>query len=83
MKESYRPCNGEEGFWFEQKFCDNCKKYDEEMGCDILLAVMCHYKSEPEYPKEFIYNENNNPWCTAFEEIPGSNFYKFGESLWG
>lgn len=69
---SYRPSNGTEGMFFTGKFCDNCihEKFSHtgnmgDLCCDILSNTMCFDQSDPEYPKEWIYDENGKPTCTA------------------
>lgn len=64
----YRPSNGTEGEIFQEQFCYQCKNDSEEEGCDILLRSMVHQINEPEYPTEWIYDENKQPVCTAFEK---------------
>jgi hypothetical protein len=72
--KSYQPSNGTEGWFFECKFCDNCTKDKQrhtndtnDPSCEILLSAMCFDINEPEYPKEWIYNDKNEPTCTAFK----------------
>lgn len=62
----YRPSNGTEGMIFMEKFCDKCKKNNTGDGCKILADSLCFEVNEPEYPKEWVYDENNKPTCTSF-----------------
>lgn len=50
----YRPSNGTEGMIFMDKFCD------------IISNTMAYDINDPEYPKEWIYNEKNEPVCTKW-----------------
>jgi len=70
----YKPYSGEEGRAFEAQFCEQCKrdqKYWETMdgsdGCQIHTLALCFDPKDPEFPKEWIY-QNGKPLCTAFEE---------------
>jgi hypothetical protein len=66
--KTYEPSNGSEGSAFMSHFCENCI-FDEESDCEIIAASMIFKSNEPEYPKEFVYNENGNPSCTAFQQL--------------
>lgn len=73
--KKYCPSNGTEGMMFMAKFCDQCAKekfthtqQDGDKKCDILTATMVHGILDDEYPKEWVYNENNVPVCTAFKK---------------
>lgn len=67
MSSSYRPSNGTEGMIFEEKFCEQCKLY-ENGGCIIWFNAGLYEINEPEYPKEWVYDAENKPTCTAFEK---------------
>ena len=66
---SYRPSNGTEGMSFIESWCAQCihDNPDENSPkkCEILTATMFFYPTDPEYPKEWIY-QDNEPVCTAF-----------------
>jgi hypothetical protein len=65
----YRPSCGTEGMDFAEIFCDRCiKDQDEDDPCTIYTNTMVFMQNEPEYPKEWIYDEQEQPTCTAFEE---------------
>jgi hypothetical protein len=62
---------------FMDRFCDRCEKdaryretTDGEDGCPIAAASMLYEVGDPEYPKEWIVDDDglSNPRCTAFEE---------------
>ena len=62
----YRPSNGTEGMIFMDKFCDQCV-YDLSENCDILADTFCYDVDDPEYPEEWICDEDlQNPRCTKF-----------------
>lgn len=69
----YRPSNGTEGMIFEEKFCNRCKlqaddTLAEDRGyCEILTNSMLYEIGDPEYPKEWVYNDEGWGRCTAFQ----------------
>jgi hypothetical protein len=69
MANSYRPSNGTEGMIFEDNYCSHCihdnPNPNSEKKCEIILAAMCFYPPEPEYPREWVYL-NDKPYCTKF-----------------
>jgi hypothetical protein len=72
----YRPSNGTEGAWFEDRFCSNCTKDKFDEGgdsCEILGNAFCFSIDEEGYPSEWIYDDQGEPTCTALstEDIPG------------
>ncbi len=81
MSRPFRPSSGSMGEWFESKFCAICerdievrKNADYEKGCQIYANVLFLEIDHAEYPKEWIYDDDDEPVCTAFilegEEIP-------------
>ena len=73
--ELYRPANGTEGMWFEEKWCNNCKKIrigtsapTKPNECNIYDLSLFYDTDDPEYPKELIFDKNGNACCTAFEK---------------
>lgn len=71
--EKYRPSNGEEGELFMSRHCLTClkdKDYREHDGdsCPIVAATFCHDVDDPLYPAEWIYGNDGQPTCTAYEE---------------
>ena len=78
----YRPSNGTEGEIFSATFCDRCRQPSEvayrelgddapsnpdgTIGCPILAASMAFVQDEPEYPKEWIWDDRMHSKCTAF-----------------
>ena len=73
----YQPSNGTEGDYFIEKHCMNCLHCDPDprakKQCVILCASLCYSVNEPEYPKEWIYDENNNPTCTKWQKWDWNN----------
>ena len=68
----YRPSNGTEGDMFMERFCFNCVHdgYTEETpeaGCELIIRSMAYKTSDPDYPKEWVFDENGVPKCTRFE----------------
>lgn len=74
MSRKYRPSNGTEGDWFTEKFCINCKHEnylktgrDNARQCRILTNSLMYDLTDKEYPKEWIYDDNDNPICIQFD----------------
>jgi hypothetical protein len=70
LPQPYRPSNGDEGCWFQQKFCDRCEREreyreKERSPCSILGLTMALDIDDPDYPKQWVEDENG-PRCTAF-----------------
>lgn len=69
-KRKYCPSNGTEGDWFEDKFCMNCIHTNpdptKKPQCAIWCAAVCHHVNEEGFPKEWIYDDNDKPTCTAW-----------------
>ena len=64
-QKKYRPSCGTEGLMFFEKYCANCKHDSkEEEPCEIIMYTMFYDIDEPEYPKEWIY-QDDKPTCTA------------------
>lgn len=66
--KKYRPSNGTEGMYFMDKFCDNCIHENPESGksCDLIAMSMCYDINDTEYPKEWCYNDKDEPTCTKW-----------------
>lgn len=74
----YRPSNGTEGEIFFDNWCRQCARdkamsegwdYDEceeSQICTIVWRTSAFHLDEPEYPIEWILDENDTPKCTAF-----------------
>ena len=74
----YRPSNGTEGMYFTSEFCENCIHDNPDYNaksprCEILTLTMCLSANDPDYPKEWIYNDNNEPTCTKFQKWDWGN----------
>lgn len=77
MTKSYIPSNGSEGSSFISHWCGECKKdqkyyetQDGKDGCQILMLTMIHNPGDPDYPPEWIIDDDySNPRCTAFDDI--------------
>lgn len=47
--------------------CINCDPNPSgAKQCNILLKTLIHGVDEPEYPKEWTYDENDRPICTSY-----------------
>jgi hypothetical protein len=68
-ENAYIPSNGSEGMGFMSCFCERCihDNPDPEKNpkCDIIALAMLYYPTDPKYPGEWIY-KNNEPTCTKF-----------------
>lgn len=63
--EKYRPSNGTEGDGFICAWCLSCAR-DKNRDCPILAATMAFAVDDPEYPKEWSFDDYGLPQCTAF-----------------
>ncbi len=70
----YRPSNGTEGAYFEEQFCDRCEKEGGEHGphCKIHFDALMLSISDPEFPKEWVEDDNRDVRCTAFVKFKKS-----------
>lgn len=73
----YQPSNGTEGMWFTDKFCMNCLHCDPNPSgkkqCEILCRSLCWNVGDPQYPKEWIYDQDDKPACTKFHKWDWGN----------
>lgn len=71
MTRPYRPSNGTEGMSFMDSFCFNgCKHETKEKPCQIMGRSLGYSIGDPEYPKEWIQEDDGSrPRCTAYQEI--------------
>lgn len=65
MSKPYRPSNGTEGDFFMAEFCFRCGRDTEEKPCKLLGNSLAYEIGDPEYPKEWITDEEGSR-CTAF-----------------
>ncbi len=67
----YQPSNGTEGDWFISKWCGSCVKNPKSMDainqCDILCMTMVCNIDDSEYPRQWVYSEDDEPMCTAYK----------------
>jgi len=73
MPKLYQPSNGSEGMEFMARYCDQCihdaeyqKNLNPEDGCPQLAASMAFNPGEPEYPQEWIEDDDGYGFCTKF-----------------
>lgn len=78
--QPYRPSNGSEGDFFMEEYCMRCfhERYlhtmkDNSKKCEILSGMMIYDTADPEYPKELVYDENDNPVCTKWKKWDWDN----------
>ncbi|WP_109438388.1 hypothetical protein [Aquimarina sp. AU119] len=75
--KKYQPSNGTEGMYFTDKFCMNCLHCDPnpegKKQCQILCNAMAYHFTDSGYPKEWIYDENDNPICTSWQKWDWDN----------
>lgn len=65
--EKWRPSNGTEGMIFQELYCMNCQKdQDENNQCEIIVRTMCFNINDKEYPVEWQIGTDGQPTCTAF-----------------
>ena len=69
--KKYRPSNGTEGDCFMSKHCYQCIHDNPDCTakaprCDIMTLTMCLDLNDKDYPKEWIYGEDDKPKCTKF-----------------
>jgi hypothetical protein len=68
VNNSYCPSNGTEGEAFVDEFCMNCLHCDPDPDgkkqCTILLATLCFYPNDPNYPQEWTHDALGHPVCT-------------------
>ena len=70
-RELYQPGNGCEGADFMSAFCDRCQHdaaFREGTGesCPIAANTMIYTPEDAEYPREWVYGDDDEPTCTAF-----------------
>ena len=71
MNKKYQPSNATEGYAFIDWQCHGCVKNtdpDDDGGCPIIFKSMAYSVDDKEYPVEWIYDSNNNPKCTAYND---------------
>lgn len=76
----YRPGSGTEGMAFDEQWCDHCARdaayrdagddADPAIACQILSDTFVYDIDDPNYPKEWVYDRNGCPSCTAFTTDP-------------
>ncbi len=59
----FRPANGTEGYLFCEAFCEHCVK---ESDCQILTGTLALSLDSPQYPREWVFDPDGWPVCTAF-----------------
>jgi len=77
MKITNQPSNGTEGMIFTDKYCMNCINCDPNPNgkkqCMILCNSMAYSINDKEYPKEWVYDENDKGICTSYQKWDWEN----------
>ena len=77
MSRKYQPSNGTEGMMFTEEFCEQCiherwchfpEEDKDEDKCEIWSNTMIYDVKDPEYPKEWVYDDDDTPTCTAWKK---------------
>lgn len=73
----YRPSTGTEGAAFQERWCDLCARDaafradpDCGQGCQIVADTFAYDITDPKYPKEWVFDHDGRPSCTAFTTDP-------------
>ena len=73
--KKYRPSNGTEGEMFCEMFCYQCRNWvlnrpTDTYGCQkwIYDNTLFYDIDDPEYPKQWKYDTDGQPICTAFRD---------------
>lgn len=73
----YRPATGTEGAAFQDYWCGWCARDaafrddpDFGEGCQIVADTFVYDIDDPKYPKEWVYDADGRPKCTAFTTDP-------------
>jgi hypothetical protein len=61
---------------FQERWCEQCKRdaafrqdMESDDGCQILAMTMAVDEDDPDYPKEWTFDAEGQPCCTAFEAV--------------
>lgn len=75
--QPYRPSTGTEGAAFQERWCDQCARDaafrddpDFGTGCQIVADTFALDITNPKYPKEWVFDREGRPCCTAFTTDP-------------
>lgn len=73
----YRPSTGTEGAAFQEEWCCHCARDaafqadpDFAQGCQIVADTFAYDITDAHYPKEWIFDRDGRPCCTAYTEDP-------------
>lgn len=71
----YQPSNGTEGMCFMENFCDQCihDNVESKKYCEIVTLTMSLDIKDKDYPKEWVYDENDKPTCTNWQKWDWGN----------
>lgn len=78
----YRPGSGTEGIAFDDRWCAWCTRdkafrdagpdFDSVDGCQIIADTFAFEITDSRYPKEWIFDREGRPCCTAFTTDPNN-----------
>lgn len=78
--QPYRPSSGTEGIAFDEHWCSNCERdkayrdggddADPAIACQLIANALAYEIGDPNYPKEWVYDREGRPSCTAYTEDP-------------
>ena len=67
LPRRYRPSNGTEGEAFWSRWCDRCRRgQDENHPCPIQADTFFLDVRDFHYPLAWVYDRNGKPGCTVF-----------------
>jgi len=75
----YRPSNGTEGMGFMDLCCGECvhdwafRQGESDAGCEIVARALMFGKDDKKYPREWCYDADGHPTCTAFKQRPDND----------
>jgi hypothetical protein len=78
--QPYRPSNGTEGMMFMERWCSKCSQDTEESPCEILTSAMVFGITDKGYPREWAYDKEGRPFCTAFTDATPEEHYRCPET---
>ena len=70
MTRTFQPSCRREAYRFMDSFCNHCTR--ERWPCAILHRAMTLDSTDPDYPAEWIVDEEAGPVCTAYT-TPGAS----------
>lgn len=69
MSRHYFPSNGSEGMAFMNAWCESCSRDTQLRGGRTYCTILTGSMVRDNQPKQWIYDENNEPTCTSFRKV--------------